>query len=130
MYEMWLERCLDEGSVVVPDGNLTGFAGVRPAGSKALSVDLVYVDPDARGEGLASRLVRGALANADGVRAQVATQAWNVGGQRLYQEIGFRTTFLDAIVHVWLDDRHQSSAAMLSAASPPVGARSESDSIT
>jgi GNAT superfamily N-acetyltransferase len=104
MYETWLERCLEEGSVVVPDGNVTGFVGVRPGHSEAVSVDLVYVDPAARGEGLAARLVRGALARADVVRARVATQAWNVGAQRLYQEIGFRTSSLDAIVHVWLDD--------------------------
>lgn len=102
MYEIWLERCLEEGVVVVPDRSLGGFVGARPSG-EGLSVDLVYVHPRFRGRGLASRLVTGAIASMGRVRAHVVTQAWNIAAQRSYQDIGFRTGSLEAIVHLWLD---------------------------
>jgi ribosomal protein S18 acetylase RimI-like enzyme len=119
MYETWLERCLSEGSVVVPDGKVVGFVGVQRGRSDTVSVDLVYVDSSARGEGLAARLVRGALAGAGSGRARVATQVWNVGAQRLYQEIGFRTSSVEAILHVWLDDGPHSSVETPLASRPP-----------
>ena len=115
MYETWLERCMREGVVVVPSRMIGGFVGLRP-NSDAISVDLVYVDQDSRGEGLAARLVAGALARAGSSHARVVTQAWNVSAQRLYQELGFRTSSLPAIVHLWLADPHQPSETTASGA--------------
>jgi GNAT superfamily N-acetyltransferase len=103
MYEIWLKRCLDEGVVVVPDRGVDGFVGGRPSGDGVISIDLVYVGTQSRGQGLASRLVSGAVATAGARGAHVATQAGNVAAQRSYQEIGFRTASIQAIVHLWLD---------------------------
>ena len=103
MYEIWLGRCFDEGVVVVPAQGFGGFVGARTSGDTA-SIDLVYVDSPSRGQGVAAKLVTGAVAGAGKPRSQVATQAANIAGQRLYQSIGFRTTSTKAIVHLWIDD--------------------------
>jgi GNAT superfamily N-acetyltransferase len=104
MYDIWLDRCLDEGIVVVPDHGVDSFVGARPSGDETISIDLVYVGAQSRGQGLASRLVGGAVATAGARGAQVATQAWNVAAQRSYQDAGFRTASIQAIVHLWLDE--------------------------
>lgn len=103
MYDTWLDRCLAEGVVVVPDDSPGGFVGARASEGTA-AVDLVFVDRPFRGTGLASRLVRAALARAGTNSATVDTQAWNVAAQRAYQDVGFRPTSLEAILHLWLDD--------------------------
>jgi ribosomal protein S18 acetylase RimI-like enzyme len=103
MYEIWLGRCFDEGIVVVPAQGFGGFVGARTSGDTS-SIDLVYVDSPARGQGLAAKLVTGAVAGTGKPRSQVATQAANIAAQRLYQSIGFRTTSTKAIVHLWIDN--------------------------
>jgi ribosomal protein S18 acetylase RimI-like enzyme len=103
MYGIWLEQCLDEGLVIVPDHGIRGFVGARTSGD-TISIDLVYVDEHARGQGLAGRLVAGAIALSGARGGRVATQASNIAAQRLYQALGFRTASLQAIVHLWLDD--------------------------
>jgi ribosomal protein S18 acetylase RimI-like enzyme len=108
MYEVWLGRCASDGAVIVPNDSLGGFVGTRTE-RDVLSVDLVYVDPASRGRGMAARLVRAAVAGAQGGHARVATQAWNVAAQRLYHGLGFRPCAFDAIVHLWLDEAQPSS---------------------
>jgi ribosomal protein S18 acetylase RimI-like enzyme len=103
MYGIWLERCFDEGIVIVPDQGFGGFVGARASGD-TISIELVYIDEHARGQGLAARLVAGAVAISGARGARVATQAWNIPAQRLYQGVGFRTASIQAIVHLWLDD--------------------------
>jgi len=103
MYDIWLGRCFDDGIVVVPDRGLGGFVGVRPI-EEGISVDLVYVDARSRGQGLGARLLSGAVAISGAARARIATQAWNITAQRLYQGVGFRTASIQAIVHLWLDE--------------------------
>jgi GNAT superfamily N-acetyltransferase len=102
MYDIWLDRCIGEGVVVVPEDALAGFVGARIAGGAA-SVDLVFVDRPFRGKGLASRLVRAAVAQTGAGSGTVVTQAWNVAAQRAYQDVGFRAASLEAILHLWLD---------------------------
>ena len=68
MYEIWLHRCGRDGVVVVPSESLEGFVGTRME-RDVLSVDLVYVDPGSRGQGMAARLVQAAVAGAEGARA-------------------------------------------------------------
>jgi GNAT superfamily N-acetyltransferase len=108
MYEIWLERCGRDGVVIVPNESLEGFVGTRKE-QGVVSVDLVYVDPTSRGRGVAARLVQAAVAGAQGRRARVATQAWNLAAQRLYYGLGVRPRALDAIVHLWLDENHPSN---------------------
>lgn len=102
MYDIWLDRCFDEGLVLVPVEHFGGFVGARVRDGTT-SIELVYVDAQSRGQGVAARLVSGAVAMTGASRARVATQAWNVAAQRLYQGVGFRTTSLQAIVHLWLE---------------------------
>ena len=52
MYALWIERCLRDGVVVVPSGELCGFVGARRDGD-ATTIDLVYVTPEARSRKLA-----------------------------------------------------------------------------
>jgi ribosomal protein S18 acetylase RimI-like enzyme len=70
-------------------------------------IGLVAVDPRRHGEGLGSDLVRAALAEfrARGLqRATVVTQGRNLGAQRLYEGLGFRTCKLQLWHHLWLDE--------------------------
>ena len=103
MYEIWLHRCMRDGVVIVPTDAPRGFVGTR-MDRDVLVVDLVYVDPGARGHGMAARLVQAAVAGAHGARARVATQAWNIAAQRVYHGLGFKPASLDAIVHLWPDE--------------------------
>jgi ribosomal protein S18 acetylase RimI-like enzyme len=102
MYEIWLERCLAEGVIVIPDDETGAFVGARTSVNSA-SIDLVFVDRQLRGKGLASKLVRAAVAQSGVEAATVVTQAWNIAAQRAYQDAGFRAASLEAILHLWLD---------------------------
>jgi ribosomal protein S18 acetylase RimI-like enzyme len=99
MYEVWVDRCFEEGSVVAsPDGLAAGRAVDGEA-----QVELVYVKPSARRRGLAKRLVSDLLLDLDADRAVVATEAANARALRLYRRLGFRLRKVDAIAHVWLN---------------------------
>jgi ribosomal protein S18 acetylase RimI-like enzyme len=105
MYEIWLDRCLDEGVVVVPAGGGAGFVGARKDGHGA-QIELVYVDAPSRGQGLGGALVRQAAASLDASDVSVVTQAGNIAAQRLYQSLGLRSRDTLAVLHLWLDERH------------------------
>jgi ribosomal protein S18 acetylase RimI-like enzyme len=104
MYEIWLDRCLAEGVVVVPSGDGRGFVGARQDGDLA-HIELVYVDAASRGQGLGRALVRGAMRSMSATMARVVTQTGNVGAQRLYQSLGLRSHGTLAVLHFWLDER-------------------------
>jgi ribosomal protein S18 acetylase RimI-like enzyme len=104
MYEIWLDRCLDEGFVAVPASNGAGFVGARRDGDVA-RIDLVYVDTASRGQGLGRALVHGAVAGVGANEASVVTQTGNVAAQRLYQSLGLRSGNSLAVLHLWLDER-------------------------
>jgi ribosomal protein S18 acetylase RimI-like enzyme len=103
MYRAWFRRCQIEGFVVAPSDGSQGFVAVRVEDG-TVSIDLVYVGPDARGRGLAARLVAAALQHASGASGVVATQAGNVAAQRLYQGLGFRSRSVQVVLHLWLDE--------------------------
>jgi ribosomal protein S18 acetylase RimI-like enzyme len=105
MYEIWLDRCLDEGVVVVPAGGGVGFVGARKDGDDA-HIELVYVDAPSRGQGLGGALVRQAAASLDASDVTVVTQTGNIAAQRLYQSLGLRSRDTLAVLHLWLDERH------------------------
>ena len=104
MYEIWLDRCLDEGVVTVPTAGRGGFVGARKNGGVA-RIELVYVDAASRGHGLGHALVHDAVASLATNDATVVTQAGNVGAQRLYQSLGLRSRSTTAVLHLWFDER-------------------------
>jgi ribosomal protein S18 acetylase RimI-like enzyme len=103
MYEIWVDRCLDEGVVMVPAHGHGGFVGVRSEGDVA-QVELVYVAASSRGEGLGGALVRDAVAALGVTDASVVTQTGNIPAQRLYQSLGLRSRSTLAVLHLWLDE--------------------------
>ena len=106
MYDIWLDRCLDEGVVTVPETRGTGFVGARKDRDSA-SIDLVYVDAASRGQGLGRALIRDAVAALGASDVSVVTQSGNVAAQRLYQSLGLRSRRAIAVLHLWLDDLHR-----------------------
>lgn len=104
MYEVWLDRCLDEGVVAVPATPDAGFVGAREDGDVA-RIELVYVDPSSRGQGVGRALIREAVAAMAATDVSVVTQTGNVAAQRLYQSLGLRSRSTIAVLHFWLDDR-------------------------
>jgi ribosomal protein S18 acetylase RimI-like enzyme len=106
MYEIWLDRCLDEGVVAVPTTGRAGFVGARTDGSVA-RIELVYVDAASRGQGFGRALVGEAVATLATNHATVVTQTGNVAAQRLYQSLGLRSRSTSAVLHLWLDERRR-----------------------
>ena len=105
MYEVWLDRSLNEGVVVVPAARGAGFVGARTDGDIA-RIDLVYVDAASRGQGLGRTLIRGAVTALAASDVSVVTQTGNVTAQRLYQSLGLRSRSTTAVFHLWLDEWH------------------------
>jgi ribosomal protein S18 acetylase RimI-like enzyme len=104
MYEIWLDRCLDEGVVAVHAVGNGGFVGARKE-SDAAHIELVYVDAAARGQGLGRSLIAAAVRSLHTRDATVVTQTGNVAAQRLYQALGLRSRSASAVLHLWLDER-------------------------
>jgi ribosomal protein S18 acetylase RimI-like enzyme len=105
MYEIWLDRCLDEGVVAVPVGSGLGFVGACADGDRA-HIELVYVDAASRGQGLGRAMIREAVSGLGASYASVVTQIGNVAAQRLYQSLGLRSRRTLAVLHLWLDERN------------------------
>ena len=103
MYDIWLDRCLNEGVVTVPEARGTGFVGARTDGDST-SIDLVYVDEASRGQGLGRALIFAAATALGAGDVSVVTQSGNVAAQRLYQSLGLRSSRAIAVLHLWLDD--------------------------
>jgi ribosomal protein S18 acetylase RimI-like enzyme len=103
MYEIWLDRCLDEGVVAVPASEGAGFVGARRDGDVA-RIELVYVDAASRGQGLGRALIREAVTALAASDVSVVTQTGNVAAQRLYQSLGLRSHGTTAVLHLWLDE--------------------------
>lgn len=104
MYEIWLDRCLEQGVVTVPADRGVGFVGARMDGDDA-HIELVYVDAASRGQGLGRALIHEAVGALAASSARVVTQTGNVAAQRLYQSLGLRSCSTIAVLHLWLDDR-------------------------
>jgi ribosomal protein S18 acetylase RimI-like enzyme len=104
MYEIWVDRCLDEGVVAVPATRGVGFVGARRDGDIA-RIELVYIGAGSRGQGLGRALIREAVAGVAATDVIVVTQTGNVAAQRLYQSFGLRSRSAVAVLHLWLDER-------------------------
>ncbi len=112
LYERWVEESLAGWAqrvlVVRPDrarGFVTCHLDDEPGG-RIGRIGLVAVDADSRGRGTGEGLVAGALAwfaAAGAGTARVATQARNVGAQRLYAKLGFRVRRTSLYYHKWFE---------------------------
>ena len=98
MYRIWVDRCLDEGVVVVAADH-SAFVGARRGDPP--SIDLVYVDPAARGRGLGGSAVLAAARELGSGAASVATQLGNLDALRLYHRLGFAPVSVTAVLHLW-----------------------------
>lgn len=108
-YAWFLGTQLGEPDVFVAvaerEGRLAGYvyAGVEPHSWKELRdragyVHDVYVEPHARGEGVAAALVEAAaawLAGRGVPRVLLWTATANAGAQRLFDRLGFRATMIE-----------------------------------
>jgi dTDP-4-amino-4,6-dideoxy-D-galactose acyltransferase len=109
MYEVWLRKSCDGFADQVFIAEVEG----EPAGYLACSADattgvatlaLLGVRAEQRERGLGRKLVEACIdwSRARGCkRVEVATQGHNIGAQRLYQKLGFRTLRLQHWFHLW-----------------------------
>jgi ribosomal protein S18 acetylase RimI-like enzyme len=108
MFELWLGKALDgrlPGFVLV-DGELRGFV-IASGDGYAGRIDLIAVDPDARGAGVGPALVEASvreLAARGAGQVRIATQGGAIAAQRLYQRCGFRTAAAGVWLHRWRDE--------------------------
>lgn len=112
-YEHWLRESMNGWASVVlvarefsePVGFVTVHGNVN---TETASVGLIAVDESRRGRGYGAMLMESfkawALLN-DFRRVTVTTQASNVQAQRVFQNCGFRTESVDAVLHHWIDSR-------------------------
>jgi dTDP-4-amino-4,6-dideoxy-D-galactose acyltransferase len=110
LYARWIrESCLGAAELVLvaeAAGSAAGFVTCHArAGGEAGSIGLFGVALEARGAGLASRLLGGAQEWFRGLpvgAVTVVTQGRNVAAQRAYQRRGFLTHAVQLWYHVWL----------------------------
>jgi ribosomal protein S18 acetylase RimI-like enzyme len=111
LYALWIERACagwaDAVLVAHEDGLPVGYMSCRLTGPGGRgSLDLLGVDESVRGRGIGASLVTASVAwlRGRGLRdVGLFTQGRNVGSQRLFQRLGFRTTSLGLWFHKWYD---------------------------
>ncbi len=87
-------------AVACRDGRPVGFLQLLRSPADDLVIDLIAVDRDCRGRGLARAMVGFAAANcACGGRIVVGTQIANVASVRLYEGMGFRLDAAHYVLH-------------------------------
>jgi dTDP-4-amino-4,6-dideoxy-D-galactose acyltransferase len=109
LYETWIERSVTDGLAdIVLVAELAGVASAYITGrlgdDSSVSIGLIGVGPNARGQGVGTALVREVLSWAESqraVRVTVVTQGRNVVAQRLYQGSGFRSRAVSLWYHLW-----------------------------
>jgi dTDP-4-amino-4,6-dideoxy-D-galactose acyltransferase len=120
IYACWAEQTCrrggdgeQTGAVVVQDGDsLLGFATwqldaavMKHTGVRVGSIGLVGTAPEARGRGIGSAVVTGAvraLRDRDARLVEVGTQLANVAAARLYESRGFRVVSASMTLRRWL----------------------------
>ena len=107
-YQTWIERSCQGYSqrvlVAESDSEPAGYITCHLNADGAGSIGLIAVGPGAQGKGLGRSLVNSALSwfSERYVRSvSVVTQGRNIGGQRLYQSCGFRTSAFQFWYHWW-----------------------------
>jgi ribosomal protein S18 acetylase RimI-like enzyme len=83
------------------EGGVAGFLQLLVAPEAVLVIDLIAVEPQFRGRGLASAMIRYAASTCGTPRRlRVGTQIANVGSLALYQRLGFRITASAHVFHL------------------------------
>jgi GNAT superfamily N-acetyltransferase len=87
-----LDRALAGGTVVIAEegGEPIGFASALPRGARVAELTELYVRPGARRSGIATELVREALAAVGAEHVRVAVGVDNQPAQAFYRQLGFQ----------------------------------------
>jgi GNAT superfamily N-acetyltransferase len=87
-----LDRALAGGTAVIAEegGEAIGFASALPRGGRIAELTELYVRPDARRSGVATELVRAALAAVGAEFVRVAVGVDNQPAQTFYRQLGFK----------------------------------------
>jgi ribosomal protein S18 acetylase RimI-like enzyme len=108
LYRHWIRRDLADPAATVlaagPPGRPVGYMSYRLDSPEEASMRLMGVAGEARERGLGARLMGAALDQAHNQgrrRATVVTQGSNMGAQRLFQKLGFRTSRMEMWFHRW-----------------------------
>jgi dTDP-4-amino-4,6-dideoxy-D-galactose acyltransferase len=108
LYQTWIEqscRGYAQGVLVIEsDSGPGGYITCHLAEDGVGSIGLIAVSANARGKGLGRKLVNSAISwfsERNTKRVSVVTQGRNIGGQRLYQNCGFRTCACQLWYHWW-----------------------------
>ncbi len=109
LYRTWIRKSVGDAECVIvteADGAVAGYSAcvLRERGSGLIS--LIAVASEFRGRGIGSDLVNASLeyfVKGGATEVTVTTQGWNVGAQRVYQQNGFRTSFVELYYHKWFD---------------------------
>lgn len=111
LYLRWLHSSLQAGTMTFLlarlAGRVAGFATLKAA-AQFLHLELIGVDPAARGQGVGARLLQAAVDAATAAGAagiEVVTQGRNVPAIRLYERAGFRLAYATYYFHKWFDER-------------------------
>lgn len=111
LFATWIEKSCGGWAEVVRvaeiEGRVCGYTTGHVREDGRGEIGLVAVDPAAQGHGLGTKLVAStlqALRDRGLLTATVVTQARNIGAQRLYQTLGFRTQRVQTWHHLWLDE--------------------------
>jgi dTDP-4-amino-4,6-dideoxy-D-galactose acyltransferase len=109
LYETWIEKsCASDATAVLvarDAASVAGYVTCEPGGDESGAIGLFAVAPESHRSGFGHRLLQGALAwfAAQGCRrARVVSQARNVAGSRVYEDLGFRTLSVEHFYHLWL----------------------------
>lgn len=82
-------------------GSVAGFLQLLLSSDKCLTIDLIGIDPAARGRGLGRSMISFALvACGPPARLRVGTQAANVRSLRFYESLGFRVAATSHVFHL------------------------------
>ena len=110
LYRTWLAKaCDDEAQQVFvsdKDGEVVGYVTCHLESDRQGSIGLIGVSSKARGSGVGSSLVMGALQHFTSheiTEVRVVTQGRNLVAQKLYQNCGFRTNQIYMWYHKWFD---------------------------
>lgn len=105
LYKQWLENDLLHGAVLVArtGKHIVGLATVNKIGSEG-KIGLVAVDPNQRGKGIGSRILKmtDAWFCQNGItHSEVVTQGKNIAACALYKKAGYELQSQYEVWHIW-----------------------------
>lgn len=100
MYARWLDEAVSCWTLVGLEHN--AFLTQTWDAPRIARISLIAVHAEARGLGIARKLVEGVIGNLDAAIWRVCVSAENVRAIRLYEAVGFRVTSASTAYHVWI----------------------------